>query len=1121
MDEEDKEPEEKSVCEMNEIGRTKGAFFSTSFLSKPIQSKRRRRKREIIVDLSEPVLESRDSPRDEGDSEDEGGEGDGVAVCGEGHEMGETSLELLTEENEGYALGFECSACKKEKPEGCIPALHCSTCLYDLCSDCAKEKAKVQDKKSPDPPQKRHRKTARYVSFAQKTHVVRVDRTETVETQREGLPVCMMEQEIMEAISENDVIILCGETGSGKTTQIPQFLYEAGYGDKTSKYPGIIGVTEPRRVAAVSTARRVAEELNVEFKKKVTYQVRFDAQVTGAEVVKFMTDGILLKECESDILLNNYSAIILDEAHERGLNTDVLLGLLSRIVRLRRSIFRENSEKKTEMSGGKKRSKDSVSEEMRARVVSPLKLIVMSATLRLQDLMENPRLFPPENSPKVIQVPARQHPVTVHFNRKTPLDNYLSDVKKKVKKIHENLPPGGILVFLTGKREIESLCRQLREEISESRRSITVTVKNTSGKFGEEKLEEDKILEISESLTGVVKEVSKASDMEDKDRGAEESESEEELEDEEAKKRTEQDIDEMKQLKSKARDTGDSSGIPGRLLVYPLYSTLPTEQQMRVFEPVNLGERLVVVATNVAETSLTIPGIRYVIDSGRCKRRVYQGSTGASKFQVEWISKAAAKQRAGRAGRTGPGHCYRVYSSAVFDRFPDFEEPEILTQPIDSTVLSMKAMGIANVSNFPFPTPPDEFSLRQALRSLAILGAIDEKKGTITPLGEAMSSFPLAPRFARMLVLGNQRKSLRYVITMVSSFAAESLFLPSPKPPTPSESEENEGNPEVEERLKREHNKAKSKYDLTISRWSHPTSDLLSRLRVVGAYLWSKHSDSKKLARKREEDSGKKTVKNKKNFGLAAGLGFQKANYLRAKSIKEVESVERQLCRILLKIAKESPSSNLNPLALEKSFKAPPPPPPSFDQEHILRQIICAGLTDHVARKTAYNEMINTDIHQLQGGGGMYECCDGTVGYIHPSSSLFPEERQPQWLVFQEIIETSKRYMKIVTAIQPHWLPIVGSHLCEDSAPLSQPLPVYDRKRDAIFCFVQTTFGPRRWSLPIRKIPYPKDKTAAIIRHFARLLLSGEIIISMKEFVPYLSSRPSALCVPNPPRKVT
>lgn len=253
-----------------------------------------------------------------------------------------------------------------------------------------------------------------------------VNRTPEMQEERLKLPILAEEQAIMEAVAEHPIVIVCGETGSGKTTQVPQFLYEAGYSSEDS----IIGVTEPRRVAAVAMSQRVAKEMNLSH-RVVSYQIRYEGNVTEETRIKFMTDGVLLKEIQKDFLLLKYKVVIIDEAHERSVYTDILLGLLSRIVALR------------------------------AKRHLPLKLLIMSATLRVEDFTQNQRLF--TTPPPVIKVESRQFPVTVHFNKRTPLDDYSGECFRKVCKIHRMLPAGGILVFLTGQAEVHALCRRLRK----------------------------------------------------------------------------------------------------------------------------------------------------------------------------------------------------------------------------------------------------------------------------------------------------------------------------------------------------------------------------------------------------------------------------------------------------------------------------------------------------------------------------------------------------------------------------------------------------------------------------------------------------------------------------------
>lgn len=273
-------------------------------------------------------------------------------------------------------------------------------------------------------------------STTRKVYNVTVTRTDDIQEARLALPVVAEEQKIMEVIHNNDIVVVWGATGSGKTTQVPQFLFEAGYGSPGSPTPGMIGVTQPRRVAAVSMAKRVATELG-SFKDRVAHQIRFDSTVSKDTAIKFMTDGVLLREISKDFTLSKYSAIVLDEAHERSINTDLLIGMLSRIVETRADLA-----KKTEK-------------------YKPLKLIIMSATLRTADLTMNKSLFR-KGPPPVVQAEGRQYPVSVHFARRTNRD-YLDEAFAKVSRGHKKLPPGGILVFLTGQNEIITLAKRLKQ----------------------------------------------------------------------------------------------------------------------------------------------------------------------------------------------------------------------------------------------------------------------------------------------------------------------------------------------------------------------------------------------------------------------------------------------------------------------------------------------------------------------------------------------------------------------------------------------------------------------------------------------------------------------------------
>jgi len=545
---------------------------------------------------------------------------------------------------------------------------------------------------------------------------VTIQRSPQVQEARLALPIVAEEQKIMEAIHNFDVVVISGTTGSGKTTQVPQFLYEAGYGAPGSPTPGMIGITQPRRVAAVSMSKRVAEEMG-DHGHVVGYQIRFQSRTTQKTSIKFMTDGVLLREVAEDFPLRKYSAIIIDEAHERSINSDLLLGILSRVNKAR--------------------------EELRGKepMLNPLKLIIMSATLQIEDITQNLRLFP--TPPRIVEAEGRQYPVTVHFARKTHWD-YLEEAFKKIVRGHRKLPPGGFLVFLTGQNEIHELAHRLRMEINGAATA------------------RPPIVQISASEVPY--------EVEDVDFG--EAEFRDDYDDYASDDDDEEDAAEF------AVEDEESGTGPRRVNVLPLYSLLSTKDQQKVFDPPPEGSRQVILATNVAETSLTIPGIRYVFDCGRSKVRKYDAASGVQRFEVGWISKASASQRSGRAGRTEPGHCYRLYSSAVYERdFDAFTAPEIAQVPVDGVVLQLKAMGVPSVAAFPFPTPPEQRSLVRAEKVLKYLSALGPA-GAVTDWGALMAVFPLPPRFSRILLLANRGDCIHYAIAMVAGLSAREVFLP-------------------------------------------------------------------------------------------------------------------------------------------------------------------------------------------------------------------------------------------------------------------------------------------------------------------------------------------------------
>ncbi|KAG1742366.1 P-loop containing nucleoside triphosphate hydrolase protein [Suillus paluster] len=836
---------------------------------------------------------------------------------------------------------------------------------------------------------------------------VSVIRPLDIQESRMQLPIIAEEHPIMEAIMLNPVVIICGETGSGKTTQIPQFLYEAGFGDRTGVNPGMIGVTQPRRVAAMSMASRVARELSLT-SSRVSYQIRYDATVSPSTTIKFMTDGVLLRELATDFLLSKYSIIIIDEAHERSMNTDILIGVLSRVIKLREQMWKEGTE-------GTK----------------PLRLIIMSATLRVSDFAENQALFP--SPPPVVNVDARQHPVTVHFNRRTSTD-YVREAVKKAAKIHARLPPGGILIFLTGQNEILGVCKKLEArygrralEAKKRRRQnpSPVRVLTLLLRFMVRNFKQSSHDFISKGLTADI-------EAEDIEFGVREQELALDVDGDPTEEDPEGlDSDDDDGVNAELGIDAEECDVP--MHVVPLYSLLPSEKQMRVFDSPPAGHRLVVVSTNVAETSLTIPNIRYVIDCGRAKERHYDVASGIQSFQVGWISKASAAQRAGRAGRTGPGHCYRLYSSALYEHyFESFSQPEILRTPIEGVVLQMKSMNIDAVVNFPFPTPPDRQVLKKAETVPYSIPLVSQARvsmstigGQVTPLGKAMSLFPLSPRFSRMLVGSQQHGCLPYVISIVAAMSVGDPFLREEGLDGDSDSDsDNEGLAHIKnasiraKEVRRTRRRAFFESQQVHGSLGNSNSDIFRLLSVVGAYEYS-----------------------------GGGRQFCKDHFVRPKAMEEIHKLRAQLSSI----------AQANFQSAEVGFNKNIRPPNDI-QLKAIRQLLTAAFIDQVAvRKDLIQD--NSSGRQFSTAKGVPYAAVGISGdvFIHPTSVL-ADRPPPDYLVFSEVVQTSRTWIKGLTVVNPAWLSSLGK---ESMCTFSKP----SRNNAGVMMSIPR-FGPDQWELP-------------------------------------------------------
>eukprot|EP00257_Ricinus_communis_P008936 XP_002527133.2 pre-mRNA-splicing factor ATP-dependent RNA helicase DEAH7 isoform X1 [Ricinus communis] len=630
-------------------------------------------------------------------------------------------------------------------------------------------------------------------------------KSKTLAEQRQYLPIYSVRDDLLQVVRENQVVVVVGETGSGKTTQLTQYLDEDGYTRN-----GIVGCTQPRRVAAMSVAKRVSEEMETELGNKVGYAIRFE-DVTGPNtIIKYMTDGVLLRETLKDSDLDKYRVIVMDEAHERSLSTDVLFGILKKVVAQRRDF----------------------------------KLIVTSATLNAEKFSN---FF---GSVPIFHIPGRTFPVNTLYS-KTPCEDYVEAAVKQAMTIHITSPPGDILIFMTGQDEIEAACYALAERIEQL---ISSTKK----------------------------------------------------------------------------------AVP-KLLILPIYSQLPADLQAKIFQKAEDGARKCIVATNIAETSLTVDGIFYVIDTGYGKMKVYNPRMGMDALQVFPVSRAAADQRAGRAGRTGPGTCYRLYTeSAYLNEMLPSPVPEIQRTNLGNVVLLLKSLKIDNLLDFDFMDPPPQDNILNSMYQLWVLGALNNVGG-LTDLGWKMVEFPLDPPLAKMLLMGEELGCLNEVLTIVSMLSVPSVFF---RPKDRAEQS-----------------------DAAREKFFVPESDHLTLLNV---YLqWKEH-----------QYRG----------------DWCNDHFLHVKGLRKAREVRSQLLDILktLKIPLTSCGHDWD----------------------VIRKAICSAYFHNAAR--------------LKGVGEYVNCRNGMPCHLHPSSALYGLGYTPEYVVYHELILTTKEYMQCATSVEPQWLAELG-----------------------------------------------------------------------------------------------
>ncbi|MED6175113.1 Pre-mRNA-splicing factor ATP-dependent RNA helicase DEAH1 [Stylosanthes scabra] len=626
---------------------------------------------------------------------------------------------------------------------------------------------------------------------------------EALKEERRKLPIYPYREELLQAISDHQVLVIVGETGSGKTTQIPQYLHEAGYAKR-----GMIACIQPRCVAAMSVAARVSQEMGVKLGQEVGYSIRFEDCTSEKTILKYMTDGMLLRELLGEPDLASYSVVMVDEAHERTLSTDILFALVKDI----------------------------------AQFHPDLKVLISSATLdaeKFSDYFDSATIF---------KIPGRRYPVEINFI-KAPQADYLDAAIATSLQIHVTQPPGDILVFLTGQEEIETA-----EEI----------------------------------------------------------------------------------LKHRTRGLGTKIA---ELIICPVYANLPTDLQAKIFEPTPEGARKVVLATNIAETSLTIDGIKYVIDPGFCEMKSYNPRTGSETLLVTPISKASALQRAGRSGRTGPGKCFRLYTAYSFhNEMDDNTVPEIQRTNLANLVLTLKSLGIHDLVHFDFMDNPPSEAIISALELLYALCALNNS-GQLTKVGRRMAEFPVDPMLSKMIVASEKYKCSDEIISIAAMLSVGNSIFYCPKD---------------------------KQVHADNARMNFHTGNVGDHIALLKVY-----------------NSWKET-----NYSTQ----WCYENYIQVRSMKWARDVLDQLAGLLERVEIELTSNPGNLDAIKKSIAS------GFFPHFALQQ------KDRSYKTFKHLETVN----------------------IHPSSGL--AQVLPSWVVYHELVFTTKKYVRQVTEFKLEWLKEIAPH---------------------------------------------------------------------------------------------
>ncbi|HTN29555.1 MAG TPA: ATP-dependent RNA helicase HrpA [Pseudomonas sp.] len=697
----------------------------------------------------------------------------------------------------------------------------------------------------------------------------------------DALPIAAKRDEIKAALEQHQVLVIAGETGSGKTTQLPKICLEIGRGVN-----GLIGHTQPRRLAARSVATRVAEEIATPLGELVGYQVRFEDQSTDRTLIKLMTDGILLAETQHDRFLEKYDTLIVDEAHERSLNIDFLLGYLKKLLPRR----------------------------------PDLKVIITSATIDLERFSKH------FNDAPIIEVSGRTYPVDTWYRplaAETDEDGNrveddltvdqgilaaLGEIEAHEKSIGKR--PGDVLVFLPGEREIRDAAEVLR--------------------------------------------------------------------------------------KANLRFTE----------VLPLYARLTPAEQQKIFK--SAAGRKIVLATNVAETSLTVPGIRYVIDSGTARISRYSYRSKVQRLPIEAVSQASANQRKGRCGRVEPGICIRLYSEEDFLGRPEFTDPEILRTNLAAVILQMLHLRLGEIADFPFIEPPDGKAVSDGFNLLQELSAVD-RESQLTPLGRQLARIPIDPRLGRMLLEAVRLGSLDEVLIVASALSVQ----------------------DVRERPSDRQQAA----DQAHAQWKDPDSDFAALIN-----LWRGFEE------KRQE------------LGANALRSWCRKNFLNYLRLREWRDAHRQLVLICRDLQLSQPR-RADSVVLSADTPAPRVTPTTDTKLNVklreqadaqaaaerakgyaaVHQAILAGLLSHIGSKTEDGDFLGARQRRF---------------WIHPSSVI--GRKKPQWVMAAELVETTKLFARMVAKIEPDWIEPLAGHLIKKN----HFEPHWEKKRGQVVAFEQITlFG--------------------------------------------------------------